>query len=86
VNWHASTARTATPEQWSWSLELVTDRKRTKLRVEWREQAGMGRFGGGWQWKLGFQTGTIWPLDSGDVILNLLFFTVRLDWKPKEKA
>ena len=36
---------------------------------------GVGRFGGGWQWKLGIDCGT------GGMIINLIFGTIRIDWK-----
>lgn len=36
--------------------------------------AFMGRFGGGWQWKLGFQAA------RGTLIISLLVFDIRIDW------
>lgn len=33
----------------------------------------MGRFGGGWNWKLGFQIG------GKTIILNLLIFSLRIE-------
>lgn len=45
----------------------------------------MGRFGGGWNWKLGFQASTI-PRPSGTVIISLLIADLRVDWsKPTAK-
>lgn len=39
----------------------------------------MGRFGGGWNWNLGFQAG------GHELILNLLVFSIRFDFE-NEKA
>jgi hypothetical protein len=40
-----------------------------------------GRFGGGWQWSLGFEAGR-WTRDYGfTVILNLLVASLRIHWK-----
>ncbi len=37
----------------------------------------MGRFGGGWNWNLGFQAG------GRTIILNLLWGSVRISWGKK---
>ena len=37
----------------------------------------MGRFGGGWNWKLGFQVG------GRTIIFNLLIFSLRIEWWEK---
>ena len=44
---------------------------------KWERRIGepMGRFGGGWEWKLGVQVG------GSTVILNLLVGTLRIDRK-----
>lgn len=39
----------------------------------------MGRFGGGWDWKVGFQAG------GKTLILNLLIFSLRFEIGAKEK-
>ena len=45
------------------------------IRIEHRHPSKLwGRFGGGWQWKLGVQVSQGW----GAVILNFLVFTVRI--------
>lgn len=45
------------------------------VRVTARSRhAPMGRFGGGWQWAVGFQLG------GGTLILRLLVFSVVIDW------
>lgn len=38
-----------------------------------RKDNAMGRFGGGWQWELGFKAG------KGSIILNLLIASFRID-------
>ncbi len=46
-----------------------------KITVRHRKKSDwMGRFGGGWNWSLGFQAG------GSTVILNLLTFSVRFDF------
>jgi len=40
----------------------------------------MGRFGGGWNWELGFVAG------GGSLILNLLISSLRFDLKRKESS
>lgn len=51
---------------------------RLDIGVEMRRNDGwMGRFGGGWNWKLGIQAG------GNTVIVSLLVMEVRLDWKAK---
>jgi len=49
--------------------------KKLTIAMEHR-RAGrlMGRFGGGWDWEVGFQQG------GRSLILNLLVFTIRFDW------
>ncbi len=37
----------------------------------------LGRFGGGWNWKLGFQAG------GRTVIFSLLVLEVRIDWSKR---
>lgn len=39
----------------------------------------MGRFGGGWQWKLGFQAGNL-SRRRGTIIVSLLVCSVRIEW------
>lgn len=46
--------------------------------------AVMGRFGGGWQWNIGVQAGDL-SRERGTVIVNLLTFSVRLKWGPRER-
>jgi len=41
-----------------------------RSRKQW-----MGRFGGGWNWNLGFQAG------GRTVIFNLLVFSIRVWWE-----
>lgn len=58
--------------------EVRIKRRIGKLSIEyhWRSKKSLwGRFGGGWNWKLGVNFG------STVVILELLIFTLRFDWK-----
>jgi len=47
------------------------------IKIRWKSGDGLGRFGGGWNWAVGFETNkklNCW-------IINLLFFYVRIDFK-----
>lgn len=49
---------------------------RLKITFNWRSKKNFwGRFGGGWNWILGFEVG------GNTIIFNLLICSVRLDWK-----
>lgn len=67
-----------------WGSEHVLDKKvhigRLKLHLSWRNSKGlMGRFGGGWQWKVGIQIdGT---LRSG----NIALLVMELSWHLEKK-
>lgn len=51
---------------------------RLEIQFRMRRNDGlMGRFGGGWNWELGFQVG------PRCVIFNLLVMTARLTWKTR---
>lgn len=68
---------------WGISKECWINRKfqigRLSIAIEWRKGSSfMGRFGGGWQWKLGFQASR-WS----SVILNLLVMSVWFRWETK---
>jgi hypothetical protein len=56
--------------------------RRPRLRAVYVHRAAddpMGRFGGGWQWKLGVQAGRVsWR--QGGAIVNLLVSYVRVEW------
>lgn len=53
-----------------------------KVTVDHRPaDALMGRFGGGWQWKLGFQASR----GFRTVIVNLLVFSVRIERHPRAR-
>lgn len=45
----------------------------------------MGRFGGGWQWELGFQTGSLSPQQLKEygftLIINLLVASIRINYR-----
>ena len=45
----------------------------------WRHKSNgiMGRFGGGWRWKLGFSMG------SKSCIIDLIFGSIRISWEKK---
>lgn len=49
---------------------------RLEVRFKWRSpDRPFGRFGGGWQWKLGVQAG------GRTVIISLLVCSVTLSWR-----
>lgn len=54
---------------------------RLRIVYYWRAKSNFwGRFGGGWNWQLGFRAG------GRTVILNLLVFLLRFDVAKKEPA
>lgn len=44
--------------------------------------AQLGRFGGGWMWKVGFQAGRL-TRKRGTIIINLLVCYVIISWRDK---
>lgn len=59
---------------------------RPKLRVDYNRRSRdehMGRFGGCWQWAVGFEAGARHKDGGQTVILNLLVAMLRIEWKPK---
>ena len=64
--------------------KVLMDRPRLKVTYDQRSaDAPMGRFGGGWQWALGFRSGSFRRRTRGSILIDLLTFTVRLDWRKK---
>jgi len=56
------------------------ERGRFKVSASMRGTKCMGRFGGGWNWNLGFQA------SKTTIIFNLLVMSIRVSWyKPKEQ-
>lgn len=61
-----------------WTVKAVQIGK-VRIKYEHRGPDCMrGRFGGGWNWELGFQ------YSSGTLIINLLTFSIQID-KIREK-
>lgn len=57
------------------------ERGRFSVKAEMRGNKCMGRFGGGWQWALGFEAG------KTSIIFNLLVMMVRVSWyKPEQET
>lgn len=59
------------------------DEQRTGLCIRWshRSPRGVwGRFGGGWQWKLGIQQG------GNTVIVSLFVAELRIEWRMPAEA
>jgi len=44
--------------------------KRLEITIDYKSSDGWGRFGGGWNWVVGFQAG------GHSLILNLLIFSI----------
>lgn len=60
-----------------WHTEYLIDRTvqlgRVAVRLSWRSRkSAMGRFGGGWDWKLGFQVG------GSTLLISLLVAELRV--------
>lgn len=60
-------------DRWPWNYY----NKKAKQRYGWRPRKTilMGRFGGGWNFKLGLMIG------SGSIIIDLIFGSIRINWK-----
>jgi len=51
---------------------------RLEIAFEWRSSKNLwGRFGGGWNWHLGFQIGGL------TIIIFLLIFSIRINFEKK---
>lgn len=71
-----------TADRWPWHIShpCVLD-PRKAAKYGWLPRGGMGRFGGGWEWKLGIDASTTC------IILNLLVGAIRISWyKPKGRS
>ena len=54
---------------------------RLRIVYHWRSSKNLwGRFGGGWNWKLGIQAG------ARTVIVEMLVFSLRFEWKKYMEA
>lgn len=67
----------------SWHSEYFLKKEwrrgRFVVGISWRSgKSAMGRFGGGWQWKIGLQG------SSSTVIVSLLILEVRISWYKPE--
>lgn len=66
------------PRHWPWQLKTgstildVGSSVAVEEKWGWRPRGGMGRFGGGWNWKLGIAIG------SKTIIIALLFGIIRV--------
>lgn len=69
------------PERFPWqirrhaaALSSPSEVKAVGAKYGWRATDGTGRFGGGWNWKLGIDFG------GSSMIINLIFGYVRVTW------
>ena len=54
---------------------------RFEFIIDWRsKKSRMGRFGGGWNWKVGFQIG------ETTIILHLLILSIIISYKKYRRA
>ncbi len=75
------------PRDTGWKIDRVLiDRPRLRLRYTRRgRDAFMGRFGGGWQWAVGFEAGAR-RTGRQTIILNLLVAMLRIEINPSRRA
>jgi hypothetical protein len=72
--------------RWPWQKAnhralLSSDSERKMTTYGWRPTDGMGRFGGGWNWKLGVSMGHLLPGPYGwSVHIDLLFGMVTVGY------
>jgi len=76
---------------WLWIMRKNQAEKTDRIERKWqigrlkicygrrRKKEFWGRFGGGWNWELGFTAG------GSTIIFNLLVATLRCSLEPKEK-
>lgn len=72
--------------QAGWFSKPIISKKwrigRFNFEFEMRDKKGaMGRFGGGWNWKFGFQSS--WGSSVGSIIFFLLVASLRIDYMRK---
>lgn len=61
----------------TWLSGYIINWQSKYVSVKWRRNDGwMGRFGGGWNWKLGIQVG------GATAIISLVVLEVRISRKP----
>jgi hypothetical protein len=72
--------------RWPWqrrtSMAMLSDPKTEGVgqKYGWRQTDGMGRFGGGWNWALGFESGG-WRDTGITIMFNLLFGMVTVRYR-----
>ncbi len=82
----AATAHDERDKDWRVDRTLV-DRRRLRVRYTRRgRDAFMGRFGGGWQWAVGFEAGARKPGGRQTILLNLLVAMVRIEINPRRRT
>lgn len=75
--------------RWPWqrrtSMAMLSDPKTegVGMKYGWRQTDGMGRFGGGWNWALGFESGG-WRDTGITVMFNLLFGIVTVRYRTRK--
>lgn len=65
------------PIQYYFDFSIVLGRLQISPKMRNKKQA-MGRFGGGWNWKFGFQAG------GSTLIIDLLVMSIRIEWEKKK--
>lgn len=70
------------PWQTRTGMALLSDPKTegAGTKYGWRGTPGMGRFGGGWNWCIGFRVG------SKSVYIELLVGAISISWYPERKS
>lgn len=64
----------------AWTFRRKGSLGRLAVAFEWKSRkCALGRFGGGWNWELGFMAG------GNTVMLNMLVCSLRATWKKKGK-
>ena len=65
-------------EKKPWYISKTIDIKRLRLIFKWNSRYNwMGRFGGGWDWKVGFGLG------GSSLLINLLFCFISISIREK---
>lgn len=78
--------------RWPWQKAghtalLNSAKERAMSKYGWLPTDGMGRFGGGWNWKLGVSMGHLLPTEHGwSVHFDLLFGTLDIGYRSVKSA
>jgi len=66
--------------RWPWQPIGGRYDQPNRTNYGWKPLGGMGRFGGGWNFKLGIAIG------ENSMVLDLIFGMIRINWSKKNEG